>query len=52
MHMGPEWMQAGRIAGLMVADKIWITDPPSSSFPACIAVKCAEDQSTALGALI
>jgi putative protein-disulfide isomerase len=51
VHMGPEWMQAGRIAGLKVADKIWITDPPSSSFPACIAVKSAEDQSPALGAL-
>jgi putative protein-disulfide isomerase len=51
MHMGPEWMQAGRIAGLPVADKIWITDPPSSSFPACIAVKSAEDQSPAFGAL-
>lgn len=51
VHFGPEWMQAGRIAGGKVADKIWITDPPSSSFPACIAVKCAEDQSPAFGAL-
>jgi putative protein-disulfide isomerase len=49
-HMGPEWMQASRISGLPVADRIWITDPPSSSFPACIAVKSAEAQSQALGA--
>jgi putative protein-disulfide isomerase len=51
VHLGPEWMQAGRIAGVQVADKIWITDPPSSSFPACIAVKSAENQSPAFGAL-
>jgi putative protein-disulfide isomerase len=51
VHMGPEWMQAGRIAGLPVADRIWVTDPPSSSFPACIAVKSAEDQSAAFGVL-
>jgi predicted DsbA family dithiol-disulfide isomerase len=48
-QMGPEWMQAARISGLPIADKIWVTDPPSSSFPACIAVKCAGDQSTGLG---
>lgn len=50
LHMGPEWMEASRISGQPVADKIWITDPPSSSFPACIAVKCAADQSPDLGA--
>jgi putative protein-disulfide isomerase len=49
-QMGPEWMQAARISGLPVADKIWVTDPPSSSFPACIAVKCAQDQSQKFGA--
>ena len=50
LHMGPEWMQAARVSGLPIADKIWITDPPASSFPACIAVKCAHDQSQAFGA--
>jgi len=49
-QMGPEWMQAARVAGQPVAHKIWITDPPASSFPACIAVKCADDQSRAFGA--
>lgn len=48
-QMGPEWMQAARICGLPIADKIWVTNPPSSSFPACIAVKCAEEQSPTLG---
>ena len=49
IHLGPEWMEAGRISGLSLPDKLWITDPPSSSFPACIAVKCAEDQSPTFG---
>ena len=51
LQMGPEWMYAGQVCGRPVADTIWITDPPASSFPACIAVKCAELQSGAMGAL-
>jgi predicted DsbA family dithiol-disulfide isomerase len=48
--MGPEWMHAGHLSGVDIDNSIWITDPPSSSFPACIAVKSAELQSKESGA--
>lgn len=48
VQMGPEWMHAKVISGAPINDRIWTTDPPASSFPACIAVKCAEIQSSAL----
>lgn len=50
VQMGPEWMHARYVSGMPIVDKIWITDPPDSSFPACIAVKCAQLQSPELGA--
>lgn len=49
-QMGPEWMHAKSVSGMPINDRIWVTDPPASSFPACIAVKCAELQSPELGA--
>ena len=42
IQMGPEWMHARVLSGVQINDRIWITDPPASSFPACIAVKCVE----------
>jgi predicted DsbA family dithiol-disulfide isomerase len=50
IHMGPEWMHAREISGMEINDSIWANDPPGSSLPACIAVKCAEHQSPDLGA--
>ncbi|HEX8547689.1 MAG TPA: DsbA family protein [Cytophagaceae bacterium] len=44
-QMGPMWMEAQQISGMPMEDRIWITNPPSSSYQACIAVKCAEMQS-------
>lgn len=44
-QMGPEWMHAKEITGANIDPSIWISDPPASSFPACIAVKCMELQS-------
>ena len=44
-QMGPLWMHAQRVSGMPMAHKIWSLDPPSSSFPACVAVKCAFMQS-------
>lgn len=44
-QMGPVWMEAKYITGAEVDDSIWVKDPPSSSFPACIAVKTAGLQS-------
>jgi predicted DsbA family dithiol-disulfide isomerase len=41
IQMGPEWMHARTLTGVPIDERIWITDPPGSSFPACIAVKAA-----------
>ncbi|HXR84445.1 MAG TPA: DsbA family protein [Hanamia sp.] len=45
IQMGPVWMHAKELSGMPIEQNIWITDPPSSSYPACIAVKCAAFQS-------
>src|SRR4051794_14473222 len=36
MQMGPVWMHAAQLSGMPVQPNIWITDPPSSSYPACL----------------
>lgn len=43
--MGPMWMEAKHLSGMPMMDQIWMTDPPDSSYPACIAVKSAALQS-------
>lgn len=43
--MGPVWMHAKQLSGMPFEQNIWMTDPPSSSYPACIAVKAAALQS-------
>lgn len=45
IQMGPIWMQARQLSGATFNDRIWFTDPPASSYPACVAVKCAARQS-------
>lgn len=45
IQMGPMWMHAKEISGMPIDQNIWMRDPPSSSYPACIAVKCAALQS-------
>ncbi len=49
MQMGPVWHEASLTSGMKIYDKIWVEDPPASSYPACIAVKCAELQSQTAG---
>lgn len=44
-QMGPLWMEARNISGVYNDERLWSEDPPSSSYPACIAVKCALLQS-------
>jgi putative protein-disulfide isomerase len=44
-QMGPIWRQAQHLSGMPVDDRIWVLDPPASSYPACLAVKAAELQS-------
>ncbi|WP_298741426.1 DsbA family protein [uncultured Chitinophaga sp.] len=45
VQMGPLWMQASQVSGQPMNDRIWFLDPPASSYPACLAVKCAGMQS-------
>jgi predicted DsbA family dithiol-disulfide isomerase len=49
IHMGPEWMHVKEATGVDIRHDIWVKDPPASSFPACVAVKCAELQSKHAG---
>lgn len=48
--MRPEWMHAREMSGMEINDQIWANDPPGSSLPACMAVKCVEAQSPGLAA--
>lgn len=45
LQMGPVWLEAKHISGMPINDKVWFHNPPASSFPACVAVKCAGLQS-------
>ena len=49
VQMGPEWMHARGVTGADIQEKIWVADPPASSFPACIAVIAAGCQSPVTG---
>lgn len=44
IQMGPVWMQATHLTGVAIRNTIWITDPPSSSYLACMAFKAAQFQ--------
>lgn len=48
-QMGPVWMHAAQLTGRPINYLLWMKDPPASSYPACIAVKCVQLQSTKLG---
>lgn len=41
IQMGPIWLQAKHMSGTFINDRLWFSDPPASSYPACAAVKCA-----------
>ena len=49
IQMGPVWMHASQLSGMPMHSRIWMEDPPASSYPACIAYKCAELQSKEAG---
>jgi len=44
-QMGPLWMEASHLSGMPINSAVWALNPPASSYPACIAVKCAQAQS-------
>lgn len=48
-QMGPMWMEARHITGAPLDESIWMSDPPTSSYPASIAVKTAALQSEEAG---
>lgn len=41
IQMGPVWMHAKQLSGMPIQHNVWMTDPPSSSYTACVAVKSA-----------
>lgn len=49
VQMGPVWMHAAQLTNRPINHLLWIKDPPASSYPACIAVKCAQLQSAETG---
>ena len=48
-QMGPVWMHAAQLVNRPISTRIWHGDPPSSSYPACVAVKAAGLQSPEWG---
>ncbi len=49
VQMGPQWYQVRTLSGMPLNEHIWFTDPPASSYPACLAVKAAERQGSDAG---
>ena len=45
VHMVPVWMHASEVTQVKMNYSVWHEDPPTSSYPACIAVKAAGLQS-------
>lgn len=48
-QLGPLWMEAKQRSGQPIEENIWLFNPIQTSYPACMAVKAAEDQSTTAG---
>ena len=45
LQMGPVWMEAKHLSGMPIDSLLWHNNPPESSYPACLAIKCAALQS-------
>lgn len=48
-QMGLQCYQVRQLTGAPLDERVWHDDPPSSSYPACLAVKAAERQSREAG---
>lgn len=48
-QMAPHWFGIRQECGAEIDERIWLEDPPASSYPACLAVKTAELQSAEAG---
>lgn len=49
IQMGPIWVQVRHLTQMPIDDRLWVENPPNSSYPACIAVKAAQKQSENAG---
>ena len=49
VQMAPQWIEVHHLTGMPIESRLWIDDPPQSSYPACIACKAAELQSPQFG---
>jgi len=47
-QMGPSWYEVRHLTGMPIDERVWIEDPPASSYPACLAVKAAARQGEAV----
>lgn len=50
-QMGPVWKETQHLSGMPINDRIWVDDPPGSSYPACLAYKTAALQGRLAGEL-
>ncbi|MBZ9730115.1 DsbA family protein [Salegentibacter sp. JZCK2] len=48
-QMGPLWVEAKHLSGQPIDEHLWINNPVDTSYPACMAVKVAENQSFIAG---
>lgn len=48
-QMGPQWLHVKTLTGVEIDERLWVDDPPGSSYPACLAVKAAQLQGKAAG---
>lgn len=48
-QMGPLWVEAKHLTGQPIDEHMWINNPVDTSYPSCMAVKAAEQQSPMAG---
>lgn len=48
-QVAPHWADVSQRSGMPIDEKLWIEDPPDSTYPASIAVKAAQRQGEVVG---
>ncbi|HJT76416.1 MAG TPA: DsbA family protein, partial [Gemmataceae bacterium] len=46
-QMAPHWFAVRQLSGMPLDERVWLEDPPASSFPACVAFEAAALQGPA-----
>ena len=49
IQMGPLWVEAKHLSGQPIDEHLWVNNPVDTSYPACMAVKAAQNQSFIAG---